>query len=67
MSIAALNWVFRMHPGWLDGVTRSVLVILADHADESDNCWPAIETIMRRSSWSERAVRKALRKLQAQG
>jgi hypothetical protein len=67
MSIDALNWVFRMHPSWLDGVTRSVLVVLADHADEEDRCHPSVERIQLRTSWSERGVRKALRKLEAMG
>ena len=67
MSIQALNWVFAMHPARIDGLTRSVLVVLADHADEQNTCWPSIEKIQKRTSWSERAVRKALRKLEAMG
>jgi hypothetical protein len=48
----------------LRGVEKNVLRCLCDHYP---NVWPSVETLAGESGWCERSVRKALRKLEADG
>jgi hypothetical protein len=64
MSIKALNWAFHLE---LHGPAKSVLIALAEHADQDGKCFPAISRLMLFSGLSERAVRGALRKLEDAG
>lgn len=46
---------------------RFVLIALADNANDEGECWPSICTIARKTGLCERAVRQALRQLEADG
>jgi DNA-binding transcriptional ArsR family regulator len=67
MSIAAMNWVKRMHKTRIKSTPRSVLREMADYADDVDECWPSVETLTNCTSLSERAVQEALRILEEMG
>ena len=64
MSMAALDWAFECE---VRGPGKAVLIVLANHANESDECWPSHERIARHSGFSLRAVRYAVRDLVAYG
>lgn len=64
MSIAALKWAF---PIPLTGPRKTVLIVLAEHADESGICWPAISRVTLFSGVCERSVWTALKDLEAAG
>jgi hypothetical protein len=49
------------------GVAKSVLMQLADIANDHGHAWPSIETICMRTDWSRRAVIDALAWLEANG
>jgi len=56
-------WDMDLPPG-----EKIVLLALADQAnDEGRQCWPSVETIMRRSGQGERTVRRALSSLEEKG
>lgn len=65
MSIDAMNHVWDI-PSF-KGSEKLVMLCLADHADESGFCWPAINTIARKSGLSPTTVKSALKKLEAGG
>ncbi|WP_337158161.1 helix-turn-helix domain-containing protein [Pseudomonas putida] len=46
---------------------KSVLISLADNANDDGVCWPSVARIAERTCLSERAVRNALRWLEASG
>lgn len=46
---------------------KAVLTVLADHADDSGECYPSVTRIANHTELSERAVRGALRALEAAG
>ena len=64
MSIAALNWAFHQP---IMGAAKAVLIVLADHVDQDGWCWPTVGRIGFRAGLCERAVRTALRQLEAAG
>jgi len=65
MSIEALNWALRLP---LDSPTdKAVLIGLANHTGPDGRCWPGIQRLVLYTSLSERAVRLALRRLEAAG
>jgi hypothetical protein len=49
----------------LPAAEKLVLISLADQANDEGICWPSIESLMRRTGLSERAVRNNLRNLEA--
>lgn len=55
-------WDLQMSP-----TQKSVLVSLADQANDSGLCWPSIDTICRRTCLGERTVQRALHELQEVG
>ena len=57
----------RCWPLQLPAVEKSVLISLADQANDQGVCWPSIQTICNRTCYAERAVQKALRSLEARG
>lgn len=59
--IMALCWPLRMPP-----TAKSVLISLADNANDSGYCWPSIETICERTCFSRRAVIDAIHWLEAE-
>lgn len=60
--IMALCWPLRMPP-----TAKSVLVSLADNANDNGNCWPSIPTICERTCFSRRAVIDAIAWLEVAG
>jgi hypothetical protein len=61
VSISAINAVWKLTS--LPGLDKSVLLALADYANADGLCWPSVETLARKSAWSERAVQDAIRRL----
>lgn len=57
----------RCWPMRLPAVPKSVLISLADQANDQGVCWPSVQTISERTCYSDRAVQKALRWLQDMG
>lgn len=51
----------------LETTRKFVLITLADYADDDGNCWPSIASLCKRTSLSERTVRRAIRDLEACG
>jgi hypothetical protein len=62
MSNAALKWAFRTI---LPSTAKSVLVALADHSNEQDEAWPSVARLERWTGLKDRAIRLALRQLEA--
>lgn len=55
-------WDLQMPP-----TQKSVLISLADNANDHGACWPSIPTICRRTCFSERAVQNAIKWLEGAG
>ena len=51
----------------LPATERLIMLCLADHADDSGECYPSIQRLQDRTGLSERAVQNNLRKLVASG
>jgi len=65
MSIRLMSVVWDLD---LPSGEKLVLLSLADQAnDEGRQCWPSVETIMRRSGQGERTVRRAIAVLEEKG
>jgi hypothetical protein len=64
MSLRATSWAWTTQAA---PTAKFVLVALADFADEVGHCWPALSRIVEMTGFSERAVRTALRSLEADG
>jgi hypothetical protein len=62
MQIMALCWPLEIAP-----TAKSVLISLADNANDAGVCWPSIPTICKRTCFSERAVHRAIRDLEVAG
>lgn len=60
--LMGLCWPLKMSP-----TLKSVLISLADQANDQGYCWPSIATMSERTCLSERAVRGAVRALEAMG
>jgi hypothetical protein len=58
----AACWPLQMPP-----TPKSVLLSLADNANDHGECWPSIATIATRTCFSERAVQRAIAWLEAEG
>ena len=65
MSIKALNWAKRQTGGGL--ATKALLLVLADCADDSGQCWPGQETLATILECSVRCIRDALKRLEGNG
>ena len=61
MSVEAMSWAFTVP---LPPCPKSVLVALANRADEDGYCWPGIGDLERRTGWKARAVQMAIRRLE---
>lgn len=60
-----MTWVFKHSEATLG--SRLVLLVLADYAhDDGSRAYPSVETIGQKARMSSRAVRSALRKLEAE-
>ena len=65
MSVAASHWAWRMGVG--SPGAKLVLMVLADYADESGECFPFVSTIAERAEQSVATVHRRLRELEAAG
>ncbi len=61
-QIMAQCWPIKISP-----TQKSVLISLADNADDNGECWPSQTTIADRTCLSERAVRDAIKGLESLG
>ena len=57
-----LCWPVQLSP-----TVKSVLISLADNANDDGICWPSIATICRRTCLSDKSVRRAIAELEVQG
>lgn len=64
MSVEAMTWAFKqpLPPG-----PKSVLVALANRANEDGFCWPGVDDLERRTGWSARSIRRYLQDLKNLG
>src|SRR5262249_15748262 len=60
MSNKAINWAFSLD---LDSTAKSVLVVLASHANTAFQCWPSLATIARETGLRPCTVARALKRL----
>lgn len=66
MSIEAMVWVLRNSP--TSGTAKVLLLGIANHADdEGRNAWPSVTTLALYANLEPRGVKKALRRLEAEG
>jgi biotin operon repressor len=65
MSVQARSWAKSLKTG--SPSSKAVLLAVADYADEHGECWPSQLRLAEDTELSERAVRDALRYLQARG
>lgn len=71
-KVKGLNLSIKIMSAIWDGgpkgsTLRFVLIALADNANDDGECWPSVATIGRKTGLCERAVRTALRQLEADG
>ena len=64
MSIKLLSAAWDLDIG---STEKMVLMSLCDHANDDGLCWPAVATICRKTSKSERTVQSALKWLEENG
>ena len=64
MSVEAMTWAFAQP---LPPCPKSVLVALANRADEDGQCWPGIDDLEQRTGWKRRSIQRAIKDLQARG
>lgn len=65
MGVQHITWVMGL-PG-LNSGEHNVLFVLANSANDEDECWPAVAVIARRTGLSERQVRRVTKGLQKKG
>jgi|SRR5215510_2102526 len=65
MSWKALSWAEDVKTG--SPIRKSVLIMLANHADESHSCFPKVKTISAATEISVSAVSEAIKNLVADG
>lgn len=61
MSVEAMAWAFQVP---LRPCPKSVLVALANRADEDGYCWPGLADLEARTGWKQRSIQLALRELE---
>lgn len=64
MSVEAMAWAYSVT---LPPCSKSVLVALANRADEDGYCWPGIEDLEQRTGWKRRAIQTAIKDLHGRG
>lgn len=65
MSVKAMAWAYEQRVG--HAVRKSVLIALADAADDTGLCWPSIKRIAWMAEVNERTVQRHVRDLEAMG
>lgn len=61
MSVEAMTWAFAQP---LPPCQKSVLVALANRADEDGYCWPGLDDLEGRTGWGRRSIQRAIQDLQ---
>ncbi|WP_319499315.1 helix-turn-helix domain-containing protein [uncultured Cohaesibacter sp.] len=61
MSVKASNWAWQLQ--CVKGMTKLVLMALADSADDDGFCWPKLETLAFKACTSKSTVKRAVRDL----
>lgn len=64
MSVEAMSWAFAQT---LPPCPKSVLVALANRADEDGQCWPGLDDLEQRTGWNRRSIQRAIKDLQERG
>ena len=74
MSVEAISWAFNLapvprdHNGKRNPACKAVLIGLANHAGpDGKDAFPSVRTLVRYTDLSERTVRTALDRLEAEG
>ncbi|MEU4953430.1 helix-turn-helix domain-containing protein [Streptomyces lavendulae] len=67
MSVEALNYVRTLRLGDKYPTRKYILTLLADRADESFSCFPAVPLLAAEAEISDRAVQRALAALREDG
>jgi hypothetical protein len=62
MSNAAINSAYRVKAG--SSTNKTVLIALANRANDEGKCWPSVTKLMAETELSERAIRSALADLE---
>lgn len=62
MSTSALKWAARQK--LRSGVTKSLLLALADYANKAGECWPSQATLAAQTGYSKRSIEYALKALE---
>ena len=65
MSIVALRWAWKQHS--VKGLTKFVLVRLADRANDKGECWPGMQSVADECGISRRSVLRAIEQLENDG
>lgn len=67
MSVAALGWAWQQRimdaDGKDDPMSKSVLVALANYADEDGLAWPSVGRLADMTQWGTRSIQRCLSKL----
>ena len=58
MSVQAISWALGVSTG--DPLAKSLLLALANYADEQGRCWPSQERLARDTEISDRTARTKL-------
>jgi Helix-turn-helix domain len=67
MSNRAITWAFEVdYPGMFLS-EHHLLVVLADYADENDECWPSTLALMTKGHMGKRTIEVARRRLKEAG
>lgn len=53
-----MGWAFKVQ---IPPCPKSVLISLANRADDDGYCWPGLEDLVQRTGWTRRAIQKAMR------
>ena len=64
MSVQAITWALKQK---LPGISNSVLIVLANYADEENECFPSQGRLSEDTGWSVRAIRDAIADLEQKG
>lgn len=64
MSIKLMTWAWETS---FPQTEKMVLLCLCDFANDHGSCWPAVDTIARKCSVSDRTVQRAMKRLQDWG
>lgn len=64
MSVKALTWAFEQK---LKPTQKIVLLALADHANDSGECWPGINKLCEKAGVSRSTLKRALEELEENG